>query len=385
MTKNKKLITYKVLTAAGVVLALLAGLVYRQNPLAALTRGAGYVLLLWLLMGIGILLALVAAFFWVKVARGWKWARNYLLISGGVVIIVLGVVFIPVIYEHRQYHHIDVAGVQRQYLIYVPSSYKPGQKMPLLVGLHGGMGNARQFEKDNGFDLVAEKEGFIAVYPDGLGKFKYTMHVWNSGYIQAATNAGTDDVAFIKDLVEYIKAIYSIDASRVYITGHSNGGMMTDRMAAEYPEIFAAAAPVSSAIGGQATRASPLYMIPQPDQPVSIVRVHGLLDKNVLYQGGFSQAGVSRRARYDLSEKESTAFWIKNDGCQNTAQLEQSANGQITLNRFSGGRNNTEVVLVTINNADHAWENMNQSIKSEQYEGATLAEMIWNLMKGYSK
>jgi polyhydroxybutyrate depolymerase len=385
MAHKKPSLGFAVLAVAGIILAVVSWLFYRHNPAMALARGAGYVLFLWLLTATGILLASASAFFWIKRSRGWRWARNYLFIVAGLAVIAVAFFLISNYLEHRQYHYISVDGVRRQYLIQVPSGYSPGHKVPLLLGLHGGTGNARQFENDSGFNRVAEKEGFIVVYPDGLGKFKYTLHVWNSGYIQAAGRAGTDDVTFIKDLVDYLKSQYSIDDQRVYITGHSNGGMMTDRMASEYPEIFAAAAPVSSAIGGKATPASPLYTIPQPAQPVSMVRVHGYLDQNVLYDGGFSRGGFGLRARYDISEKVSTAFWVKNNGCQTIPETENSAGGLISLEKYSGGRNKSEVVLVTFKNADHSWDNLNRTVPAEHFHGSSLAEMIWNLLKGYSR
>ena len=385
MANKKSILLFALLAAAGVILAAVSWFIYRHNPAMALARGAGYVLLLWLLTGAGILLALVTVFFFIKLRQGWKWARNYLFIIAGLAVVILAVFLISTYLEHRQYHYITVEGVQRQYLIYVPSGYSSGQKVPLLLGLHGGTGNARQFEKDSGFNRVAEKEKFIMVYLDGLGKFKYTLHVWNSGYIQAAGRAGTDDVEYIKTLVDYIKSHYSIDDQRIYITGHSNGGMMTDRMAAEAPGIFAAAAPVSSAVGGKATPASPLYTIPRPEQPVSIIRIHGYLDQNVLYDGGYSRSGYGLRARYDVSERASTAFWVKNNGCLTTPEQDNSTNDLISLEKYRGGKNNTEVVLVTIKNADHFWDNLNKTVATEHFQGASLAEMIWNLLKDYSR
>jgi polyhydroxybutyrate depolymerase len=376
---------FAVSTIVAAIIGFGSSALYFYDPATAFENGPRYVIFLWICAAAGILASVVLGFFWVRRVKGARLAKRYVL-----VVAVLGVISFPVyLYSsyltHQEYHKINVNGVERQYLMYVPTTYSASKPVPLLLALHGGTGNAKEFEEETGFDQIAESEGFIVVYPDGLGFFQYSLHVWNSGYIKAGSDMGTDDVAFLTTLITYLKTSYSIDASRVYITGHSNGGMMTDRMAAEHPELFAAAAPISSAVGGRETPSSPNYTIPTPSQPVTVVRVHGLQDQDVLYDGGYSKSGYEVGVRYDDSENQSTTFWINYDKCQKTPVITNSTNGLITMERFSGGQNNTEVLLVTINNEDHFWENMNKAVQSEQFYGNSLSELIWNLLKSYSK
>jgi polyhydroxybutyrate depolymerase len=379
--KSGKLFAF--LTIIFIVVGLVSLALYLYNPIGALENGPRYVIFLWLLAGFGIAGSLVSGFLWIRRCKGKSLAKKYLLALGVAIIILFPYYIVSSYLQNQQYFQINVNGVERQYLMYVPTAYSAGQAVPLLLALHGGSGNAKQFEDETGFNQIAEREGFIVVYPDGLGTFKFALHVWNSGYIKAASDMGTDDVSFIMDLVAYLKTTYSIDTARVYITGHSNGAMMTDRIAAEHPELFAAAAPVSSSVGGKATPNSQNYTIPTPSQPISIVRVHGLQDDNVLYFGGYSKSGFSVGVRYDDSENVSTSFWVNNNGCQSTPTVSNSSNGLISMERFSGGKNSTEVVLVTINNENHFWGNMNSAVKNEQFYGNSLAEMIWNLIKVY--
>lgn len=296
--------------------------------------------------------------------------------------VIAGAVAIQHARRADEYQVISVGGVERQYRIYVPSYYNGSSKVPLLLALHGALGSAQQFESESGFDAVAERYGFIVAYPDGLGRLKYSLHFWNSGYINAGLKGGADDVGFLTALVEQVESDYEIDASRVYIAGHSNGGMMAYRMAAERPELFAAAAPVSASIGGYEAGGEP-YQIPEPDSPVSIVHVHGYLDRSVLYAGGETQSGADR-GRIDLPVSESIAFWVAQDGCPLPPSSESSANGWIVLTKYAGGEGGAEVSLVTLMRQDHFWSNMDSEVASEQFHGGSLAEMLWNLVKAYS-
>jgi polyhydroxybutyrate depolymerase len=385
MSQKKSGKIFALLTIATAAVGFASAALYLLNPIGALALGPRYVIFLWLCAALGILVSIVFGFFWVRRVKGRSLAKKYVLFF-----VVLGVIGFPAyLYtsyqQHQEYRKISVNGVERQYLIYVPTKYSANQSVPLLLALHGGTGNAKQFEDETGFNQIAQRDDFIVVYPDGLGTFQYSLHVWNSGYIKAASDMGTADVTFLATLVTYLETTYSINESRVYITGHSNGGMMTDRMAAEHPELFAAAAPVSSAVGGKETPNSPNYTIPTPSRAVTIIRVHGLQDQNVLYNGGYSKSGYEVGQRYDDSENQSTTFWINNDKCKTTPIITNSTNELITMQRFPNGQNDTDVVLVTINNENHFWENMNNAVQHEQFYGSSLSEMIWNLLKGYYK
>lgn len=345
-------------------------------------RGAIFIIFnaMWGLIG-----ALLGIFFWIKQGKGKSAAKKYLKVL--IICILLGGIYqIGSTYRTRQqYSHIQVAGVERQFLVTIPSSYQQGQAVPLVLALHGGSGNAHQFREDSGFDGVAEKNGFIVVYPDGLGPLKYSIHVWNSGYISTAREMGTDDVSFILALIDYLKSTFTIDANRIYITGHSNGAMMTYRMAAEHPELFAAAAPVAGSIGGKESPESSDYHIPNPSQAISIIHIHGRQDQNVVYDGGYSKSGFQAGVRYDLSANDSVSFWVEKDGCERPAVVSNSRNNKITMEKYLNGKNNTEVVFITLNEQNHFWENLDAEVQAERFNGESLADMIWILMANYNR
>jgi len=385
MAGRKSAIPAMIVTLLTLIIGFGTVYLFLNNPIAFLERGPRAVVFTLALALLCFVTGFISLYFWIRKGRSKKAAKNYLLVMLILFIIGGGYGTWTTIQSHKEYSYITVDGIERQYLIYVPTSYTPGTDVPLLLALHGGSGNAKQFRDQTHFDSLAEAEGFIAVYPDGLGALPYSMHVWNSGYIGAALAQGTDDVTFLTELIADLKVKYSINASRVYMTGHSNGGMMTDRMAAEHPELFAAAAPVSSAVGGKATQDSPMYTIPTPTSSVSIVRVHGKQDLNVLYEGGYSQSGFNVGERYDVSVNASVTFWRDHNGCDLAPISSNSTDDLITIDRYLNGADNTEVALVTIHYENHFWENMNDAVRAEAFYGDSMSEMIWNLLKTHVK
>ena len=124
-------------------------------------------------------------------------------------------------------HTLTVDGVERTYYVYAPRTVDSAQPVPLLIVLHGGGGNGRQIMRFTGFNQVARDNGFIAVYPEGID------HHWNDGRVFRKAPTDTDDVAFISALIDQMAADYSIDSTRIYATGISNGGFMSYRLACD--------------------------------------------------------------------------------------------------------------------------------------------------------
>jgi polyhydroxybutyrate depolymerase len=147
----------------------------------------------------------------------------------------------------------------------------------LVVLLHGGGGGARHALENDGWAAKSDKEGFLVVAPEGLGalpklptNFRLNPALWNSGQLKAQSpRAAIDDVVFIRDLLDELKKKVSYDESRVFSTGHSNGGGMTFRLAAELSERFTAIGMVAGRMAMEspsATKPLPtLYIIGTED------------------------------------------------------------------------------------------------------------------------
>ncbi len=170
-------------------------------------------------------------------------------------------------------HTIDLGGQQREYRLYTPAGVS--ERAPLVVMLHGGFGSAAQAQRAYGWDSLADQEGFLVAYPDGLNR------AWNvgGGCCGRPGRDGVDEVAFLEAMVAAVKGVQS---QRVYATGMSNGAMMAYRLGCD-SRVFAAIGPVAGTLLGSC---------PQP-AAIPVMHVHGLNDANVRFDGE-PGAGVGR-------------------------------------------------------------------------------------------
>lgn len=171
-------------------------------------------------------------------------------------------------------------GIERTSRVFIPASYAPGQAMPVVFVLHGGFGSGEQIETNSAeFNPIAEREGFIVVYPDGVasdGLLK--ARTWNGGDCCGyAAEANIDDVGFLTTLLDELQSELCVDTARVYSTGMSNGAIMSYRLACEASDRIAAIAPV----------AAPQAFPPcDPTHPVPLLHIHGTDDPNAPFEGG---------------------------------------------------------------------------------------------------
>jgi polyhydroxybutyrate depolymerase len=199
-------------------------------------------------------------------------------------------------------------GETRLYDLHVPPSYDGATPIPLVLDIHGWLSSKSGQRYFSGLEALADSEGFAAVWPQGLfGQpgnpegFNFPDGPsWNAGFCcgKAATSQ-PDDIGFLRTLVEAVARELEIDRSRVYATGLSNGGGMSQRLACEAADVFAAAAPVAFPIGLQ-----PLESC-VPSRPIAVLTFQGLTDVLVPYGGG----------GYWPSAAANFAHWRTSSGC----------------------------------------------------------------------
>jgi polyhydroxybutyrate depolymerase len=196
----------------------------------------------------------------------------------------------------------------RSYNVHVPASYDGSVPVPLVLDFHGYTNDPSTQEGLSGFSTLSETVGFIVAYPEGY-EGSGSARSWNAGICcPPATTDGIDDVGFAKALVADIEAKANIDPLRVYATGLSNGGGMSQRLACDAADVFAAASPV----------ACPLLLQPftlcQPARPISVLHFAGLSDQVVPYNGG--PVGILTQLNLIVpSSPDSFAYWVGTDGC----------------------------------------------------------------------
>jgi polyhydroxybutyrate depolymerase len=198
-------------------------------------------------------------------------------------------------------------GRTRTWIAYVPT--KPQAHPALVIVLHPSMGTAMQTRQIYGydFDLLAEKHGFIAVYPQG-----YKGH-WNDCRVKgpfAAKIENVDDVGFLHALVDRLVKDHDADRAHVYVTGVSNGGAMTIRLALQTPDFARAYAAVVSSVP------TPENMVMAPKgEPVSMLLMNGTADPFVPWGGGdVALYGVYGNRGRVLSAQASIDYFLELDG-----------------------------------------------------------------------
>lgn len=175
---------------------------------------------------------------------------------------------------------VQTADGERYYQTFVPTTPPPPEGFPLVVCFHGSVGSGTGAATEYGVLEEAAARGYLAVFPEGTGSPLagpplYALQFWNAdGCCGPPTASGVDDVGFFEAMVNELDSDHTVDTSRVFATGKSNGAMMAYRIAAERPDLLTAIAPVAGAL----TTAPPIA-------PVPLLAIHGLLDPVVPFDG----------------------------------------------------------------------------------------------------
>lgn len=316
------------------------------------------------------------------------WYRVLVLVASvcvGNVVMADGEVSGPGTYKRKM--DVRVGLTRRSYYVHVPRSYNGETPMPVVIALHGAFSKAKTLQRRTGFNTLADQEGFIVIYPQGIGLMGMLRH-WNSGHCCGkALKDEIDDVGFVMSVVDDVASRLHIDRTRLYVTGFSNGGMLAHRIAAERAASIAAAAPVSATIGGRPAGDEPEWTIPAPAVPVPILMMHGTADEHVPYEGG--QGPKSPGKPIPLSVSRSVEFWVKQNGCQPDPSSESERGGRVLRQDWKGCRSDAAVVLYTLKGWDHRWPgplDLDQpEADDEALRGFDAARIIWDFFKRYRK
>ena len=278
-------------------------------------------------------------------------------------------------------------GYDRTYGVYAPSGLAPSKKYPLLVVLHGGGGNGEGMRKltRRGFEALADRNGAIVAYPDGLDKH------WNdyrADKSRKAQRENIDDAAFIVSMLDKIAEAYPSDASRTYAAGISNGAMMSYTLACRAAGRFAAAAPVAGAM--------PENLLPacEPSRPVPLLIINGTKDGLVHWEGGDVTGPFGKRKLGKvISVEKSRDFWLAENGCGRSRpavsklDADPSDGTSVRIENYASCAEGGAVEFVEIDGGGHTWPG-GLGYLPEWVIGKTSAELsatdeIWNFFMAH--
>ena len=279
---------------------------------------------------------------------------------------------------------LEYDGRERSYYLVRPNNMDGLGPVPLVLALHGGGGNGRGMCRTaGGIQLLVDAEGFLVACPEGID------HHWNDGRqveSRQTVRENVDDVGFLLALIEGLKSEYPIDENRIYVTGVSNGGMMSLRMACDGANVFAAAAPVIAEL--------PAALDCDPANPISVMLMDGTMDPLVPWDGG--QVHFLRQELGQVLSTESTvSFWVNANRCpfaptnSYLPDRDPKDGTRIRVESHESCADDTRVLLYAVEGGGHTWPGGPQYaprfLVGKVSKDAVAGELIWSFFTGSTR
>ena len=260
-------------------------------------------------------------------------------------------------------------GMIREYYLYRPNSIQ--DNAPLVFVLHGYSGSAGGIMGYSGMNEVAEQNGFVVCYPQGLSD-QSGNNFWNVGYA-FHQNQIVDDVAFLSSLANYLQDEYSLSEENTFSTGMSNGGDMSYMLACQANDVFRGIAPVAGCMMEEIYNTC-------DSSPVPILEIHGDNDDVTLWDGDM-QNNDGWGAYYSI--EDGIELWVETNDCQSNEEIflpnTNTSDGSYIINhRYFDCNDNAEVWLYEVVGGGHDWPGSygNMDINA--------SEEIWDFFSQYS-
>ena len=272
-----------------------------------------------------------------------------------------------------------INGLRRAALVHIPRGFEQWKNYPLVVVLHGAFSSAAQIELETGFSTIADHEGFVVLYPEGMGIFGLLQH-WNGGHCCGkAAHDGLDDVAFIDECIDTVEKRIDIDSERIFVVGFSNGGMMAYRYAAERSVRIAGIAALAASAGGRVTQTEEWWLPGYPEKPVPLLIMHGTADDVVPLEGRGSPANGEVREYLPLAD--TITLWLEANRCSWAFRQERLSGGEVEVKRWPDCGDGSEIVVYTLNGWAHRWPGPFFIEKDEKLDGFDAAVEIWEFFQ----
>jgi polyhydroxybutyrate depolymerase len=287
-------------------------------------------------------------------------------------------------------NYITVNNISRKYLVYRPTGMTTVNAV--VKALHGGGGTGLGVSNLGEhplsvFRTLADIDKFLVVYPEGspdnLGN-----PGWNDCRSDDISGSQGDDITFLKQLNAKLMADLNINSTKMYLTGGSNGALMTFSYAFQFPETIKAIAVGSGNLpefpeSGICTNGSIL--------PIPILLTHGTNDPAMPANGGcVANVGGNCNRGKVISQPATLSYWLQRNGLQNvipttsTFDLNTSDAGNVEKRIYNGAK---PLVYYILNNAGHQAPSKTVFSNSSPAQGVQnrdieFAEEVWNFFKG---
>jgi polyhydroxybutyrate depolymerase len=280
----------------------------------------------------------------------------------------------PVVEEQR---FIDVDGSERWFLVTVPTVHDGSRPLPIVVDFHGLAEGAQIHTLMSEFSGIAEREGFVVVFPQG----RFNPVRWDAD----PNSDPNEDLDFVDAMLDSLGSELCLDRTRVYAAGLSYGAFMTSLVTCKLSDRFAAVAPVAG------------IRLPDPcpqARPVPIVAFHGTDDPIILFNGGFGQlpfaaGGANRPQGVDLDGPGIPAIvrgWAERNTCDPTP-IDAPLTDEV-LHRVYDCPVGADVEFYIVLGGGHAWPGSEFSRAIESIVGYTTfdihaSEVAWSFFREF--
>jgi len=291
-----------------------------------------------------------------------------------------------------------IGNLDRWFLVYRPTGLKDGA--PTVLLLHGGTQSMRKVfaEKAGGtraWPALADREGFLLVVPNGTntdnGDTRGDRQNWNDLRADGGAAPAADDRAFLLRLLDHTGASHRTDSRRTYVTGASNGGMMTYRLLIEAPERFAAGAAFIASLPAPPAKTA----VPRLATPLLIA--NGTADPLVKWEGGQTRGKGERM----MSAAEVRDWWVRANRAATAGKEEvlpdTDADDGCRIFRTTfpaGGPGSAPVVFLRMEGAGHALPSRSHALPDGLLirrligplcRDAEGAELAWQFLSGFRR
>lgn len=252
---------------------------------------------------------------------------------------------------------LTAGGLERSFVYYAPPSLEPTVPAPVVIVIHGFLMSGEQMFDVTQYHLIADREGFVVLYPDGEpdapGPWNVGEGACPSGLGDLPVAAG-DDQAFIDAMLDFVEGERSIDRARVFVTGFSMGGYFSNETGCLRPDI--------AAIAAHSGGSHDLADCPVTRKPVIVF--HGSDDGLIPVS-----CGEQTRAR-----------WAERNGCGTEVDVVSVLGGTCEYSKDcpSGG----QVAFCSFEEMAHAWAGGRGIFGASDYESAS--ELGWSFFEEHA-
>jgi polyhydroxybutyrate depolymerase len=252
--------------------------------------------------------------------------------------------------------NLQLNGITRNYLLYVPKSYDLISPSPLLFNFHGYGGTSNDHLLSANMRTLADQENFLLVYPQGSFDSFGAGH-WNASLPGGENKSTADDTGFVRAMITSISKSYQVDEKRIYACGYSNGGMMSYFLGGSMSDKIAAIGSVSGTM---------LNGNPDPAHPVPMINIHGTSDSILTYYGGDGSTSTS----------DTLTYWANQNGANSSPQVTNLTSGNINVEKFVYSDSNGTVWVehYKVENGGHVWFDLDLN-------GSDTNRLLWDFFK----